>query len=256
MTVLVTLLAALVGLLGLLVVGLLRSHAEILRALHTLGVDLDPTAVDRRPSAVGVVRQRSTDLSAPHPATDLVGVAPDGSAVSIAVEGTDRFSLLAFLTGTCSSCLTFWEAFGDDLEVAIPGDARLVIVTKDASAESLSAVRRLAPRRVQVLMSSAAWDAYDVPVAPFFVLIDGRSSSVVGEGAANSWEQVSSMVAQALADEGLAGAKTSSVTLRRRSAAQREAQVDAKLLAAGIAPGDPRLFPRSADEIDPRAEAG
>ena len=64
------------------------------------------------------------------------------------------------------------------------------------------------------------------------------------------------MVAQALADEGLAGGTTSSVTMRRRNAAQREAQVDAKLLEAGIAPGDPRLFPRSADEIDPWAEAG
>ena len=146
MTVLVTLLAALVGLLGLLVVGLLRSHAEILRALHALGVDLDPNAVDLRPAAAaGVVRQRSTEPGAPRPATDLVGVAPDGSAVSIAVEGTDRFSLLAFLTGTCSSCFAFWEAFGDDREVAIPGDAWLVIVTKDASVESLSAVRRLAP---------------------------------------------------------------------------------------------------------------
>ena len=43
MVALITLLAVAVGLLSLLVVGLLRSHAEILRALHDLGVDLDPS---------------------------------------------------------------------------------------------------------------------------------------------------------------------------------------------------------------------
>jgi hypothetical protein len=32
-----------VALLGLLVAGLLRAHAEVLRALHQLGVDLDPS---------------------------------------------------------------------------------------------------------------------------------------------------------------------------------------------------------------------
>src|SRR5262249_2740892 len=133
----------------------------------------------------------------------------------------------------------------------------LVIVTKDESAESLSAVRRLAPRRVPVVMSSAAWDAYDVPVAPFFVLIDGRSSAVVGEGAANTWEQVSSMVTQALADEALAARRgPRGDGARRNRGAAREARVDTDLLAAGIVPGDARLFPRSPEEIDPREEAG
>ena len=37
MSALVTLLAIAVGLLGVLVVGLLRSHAEVLRRLHELG---------------------------------------------------------------------------------------------------------------------------------------------------------------------------------------------------------------------------
>ena len=42
MTALVVALAVVVGLLTVLVIGLLRSHADILRALHELGVDLDP----------------------------------------------------------------------------------------------------------------------------------------------------------------------------------------------------------------------
>ncbi|MBA2326358.1 MAG: hypothetical protein H0V95_06910 [Actinobacteria bacterium] len=47
MAVLVTLLAVVVALLALLVAGVLRSHAEILRSLHDLGVDLDPSLPKR-----------------------------------------------------------------------------------------------------------------------------------------------------------------------------------------------------------------
>ncbi|WP_421119286.1 hypothetical protein ACE2AJ_18275 [Aquihabitans daechungensis] len=42
MTAIVVLLALVVAVLGLLVVGLLRSHAEILKRLHQLGAGLDP----------------------------------------------------------------------------------------------------------------------------------------------------------------------------------------------------------------------
>ncbi len=249
MTILVTLLGVVVALLGLLVVGLLRTHAEILRSLHDLGVELDPRSTGvTTATAAPTVRRQTTAPGATRDAVDVVGVAPDGAAVSIAVSGAARLTLFAFLTGTCASCLAFWESFADDGALTIPGDARLVIVTKDDSAESLSAIRRLAPRHVPVVMSSAAWNAYDVPVAPFFVLIDGASSAVVGEGAANTWEQVSSMVAQAIADE-TAGARRGAYGNR---AGDRADLVDAELLAAGIVPGDPRLYPGSADAIDPR----
>jgi uncharacterized membrane protein len=46
MAVLVTMLAVVLALLALLVAGLLRSHAEILRALHQPGVNLDPAPDD------------------------------------------------------------------------------------------------------------------------------------------------------------------------------------------------------------------
>ena len=46
MAVLVTLFGVVLALLALLVAGLLRSHAEILRALHELGANLDPTRTD------------------------------------------------------------------------------------------------------------------------------------------------------------------------------------------------------------------
>ena len=44
MAVLVTVLAVVLALLTVLVAGLLRSHAEILRALHNLGAGIDPEA--------------------------------------------------------------------------------------------------------------------------------------------------------------------------------------------------------------------
>ena len=46
MAVLVTLFGVVLALLALLVAGLLRSHAEILRALHELGANLDPARTD------------------------------------------------------------------------------------------------------------------------------------------------------------------------------------------------------------------
>ena len=42
MAVLVTLFGVVLALMAVLVAGLLRSHAEILRTLHDLGVDRDP----------------------------------------------------------------------------------------------------------------------------------------------------------------------------------------------------------------------
>ena len=72
MAVLVTLLAVVLGLVVVLVAGLLRSHAEILRALHDLGVDLDPAAA---PTSAPI---RSIPLTAgpPRTATDVSGTTP------------------------------------------------------------------------------------------------------------------------------------------------------------------------------------
>ncbi len=47
MTALVVVEAVAIALLSLLVAGLLRSHAEILRSLHDFGVDLDPSLPKR-----------------------------------------------------------------------------------------------------------------------------------------------------------------------------------------------------------------
>jgi hypothetical protein len=246
MAVLVTVFGVVLALLAVLVAGLLRSHAEILRALHDLGVDMDPARTGGS-IAVGspAVRSREVPSRPSRDATDIVGVTPDQDAVSIAVTGVRHLSLLAFLSSGCGTCFEFWDAFAGDRAVTIPGDARLVIVTKDPSDESVTSIRRLATPRFPVIMSTAAWEAYDVPVAPFFVLVDGQSGAVVGEGAASNWEQVVSLLQNALGDAGLLdrrGRVKSGAQPRTRTDAEREARVDRDLLAAGIAPGDPRLY--------------
>lgn len=256
MPVLVTLLGVVLALLALLVAGLLRSHAEILRALHDLGVDLDPTRVAGATSHVGAptVRSRSVPSRPEREGVDLVGETPDHDAVSIAVRGAKHLTLLAFLTSTCSTCLGFWDAFAAS-EVEVPGDARLVLVTKGVDAESPGSVRKLAPGiKVPVVMSSEAWEAYEVPVAPFFVLVDGASGAVIGEGAASNWGQVTSMLQQALGDAGLVvgkGSRKAGTSVKFRSDAQREERADRDLLAAGIHPGDARLYPKASEDIDP-----
>lgn len=230
----VVLLALVTALLAVIVVSLLRSHAEILKALHDLGVTLDPferpAAAPR--TAVGVPAPRSSGSSK---VSDVAGVAPGGGATQIGVLGADRPTLLAFLTTGCLTCRSFWESLAGPIEVA---GARIVIVTKDPSHESESAVIGLAPSSVRVVMSSSAWDAYGVEVAPYFVLVDGQRGSVIGEGSAASWDQVYRLLEQAVADA---------------SAPQRNLGAEGALAASGIGPGHPSLRPpigRAGDEVE------
>jgi hypothetical protein len=263
MAVLVTLLGVVLALLALLVAGLLRSHAEILRALHQLGVNLDPARDDPDPvtTSVGapVVRSAAVPKRPSRRAVDVVGTTPEHDAISIAVVGAKHLTLLAFLSSGCGSCLAFWDVFRDGGPVAIPGDARLVCVSKDAGEESVASIRRLAPADVPTVMSSAAWHDYDVPVAPFFALIDGASGEVIGEGAANEWGQVQSLLHTALDDAGMLDRKGNVKAGRNgkpRADARREARADHDLLAAGIRPGDPSLYTLpSADLPEPGVEA-
>lgn len=258
MAVLVTLLAVVLGLLALLVAGLLRSHAEILRSLHDLGVDLDPardpdggavTTVVDAPTARSQVHSQVRSQDVPkrpsRDAADVVGVSPTLDAVSVAVRDVQHFTLLAFLSSGCGSCLGFWDTFRDHGPVEVPGDARLVCVTKDPAEESVAHIQRLAPRDVPTVMSSDAWSVYDVPVAPFFVLVDGASGAVVGEGAANEWEHVEALLRNALDDAGFLDRKgrvKPGAKLRANADVLREQRADRDLLAAGITPGDPSLF--------------
>lgn len=252
MAILVLMLAVVVALMAVLVAGLLRSHAEIIRSLHELGVSLDPDA-----DAASGHRTPGTSVASPtfeggepRVASDVAGVSPDGDALSIAIVGADHPTLVAFLTSGCSTCVGFWEAFADVDRLRVPGDARLVVVTKGAEAESPGRLRRFTPREVPVVMSSAAWEAFDVPVAPYFAYVDGPSGTVVGEGAANTWDQLSAMMEQSLVDAGL----DKSPRRRRQAGQERTAKVDRALQASGIGPGHPSLYPKSTADLHARED--
>jgi len=237
MNVLVGALAVVCAFLGLLVAGLLRSHAEILRVLHTLGADLDPDA-DARSTPVGPPRMSPpAGVPAERPAADIAGASPRGDAVSIAVVGVAHPTLVAFLTSGCSTCAAFWEAFAGGAP-EIPGGARLVIVTHGPDQESASRLVKFAPPDIPVVMSSAAWKDYDVPTAPYFAYVDGPTAQVVGEGAGMTWDQVTSLIHQALDDAGFPRERRDG-SRRRTSGADR---ADQALRSAGITPGDPSLY--------------
>ena len=256
MLVLIIIQSVVVLLLSVLVVGLLRSHAEILRALHELGVNLDEPAAGARAGGSSVaaaslftvgVGESGLALPVEGPlgdARDVLGVSVDGDAVAAAVTAVERVTLLAFLTSGCSSCLDFWTAFANPANRAVAGiESNLVIVTKSPSVESPAAVAGVAPRDVSVIMSSDAFEDYQVAVAPYFVLVDGATSSVIGEGAASTFAQLDSLLGKALADrgQGPGGRRSRRDVLGGRA---RAARVDEGLEAAGIVPGHDSLYRR------------
>lgn len=250
MTALVVGLTVAVGLLGVLVVGLLRAHAETLRALHSMGVEIDPskaagTAGPAHPLQLGPTRARPTPgRPDAGDVMDLNGTTPNGDAVSLAVTDVRHDTLIAFLTSGCATCRGFWDAFRHS-PPDIPGGARLVAVTRGADGESPGVIAGLAGA-TPVVMSTELWEHYDVPYAPYFVYVSGPAGRVMGEGVAAGWEEVKALLANAVADG------TTDPTPRQRgwharSAAdqRRDLDVDQQLLAAGIRPGDPRLYPTS-----------
>jgi len=225
--------AAAIVLLGLLVVGLLKSHAEILRQLHDLGAG----RADDVPHAIPV--DLAVGGSSGARAHDLVGRTPGGEAVAVAVPGAGHDTLLAFLSSGCLTCAGFWDALGAGGELGLPTRMRVVAVTKGPDDESVSAVRASAPPGRTVVMSTQAWLDYEVPGSPYFVHVSGSTDRVVGEGTAATWGQVVSLVNRAFDDARATGPAT------RGTDDPLGPRIDRELTAAGILPGDPRLYPGS-----------
>jgi len=247
-------------LLALLVAGLLRSHAEILAALHRLGVDLSPDGSGPRgaPGPVPVAapgRRPTPGRPLETEVKDLAGVTPAGDAVSVAVGGAQHDTLLAFLSSGCTTCRNIWDALRRSPHV--PGNARLVAVTRGPEAESPSAVGALAGTAMSVVMSTSAFEAYDVPHAPYFIYVSGPQGRVTGEGTAATWQEVRELLATAAADASSGGTLGTGADLDaafssagRGGTSHRVQRVDAELAAAGIHPGDPRLHPPAGDRQD------
>jgi hypothetical protein len=254
-------------LLAVLVAGLLRSHADILRALHELGIGDDRLGGQGAPGgAAGPdvrtdVPEVQDGVVAPGPGgaavADVAGEVPGGGQRVVTVAGADHTTLLAFLSTGCATCAEFWQAFALPDAGTLPGaSTRLVIVTKDASEESPSLVASLAPAGVTTIMSSAAWDRYRVPGSPYFVLVDGPSGTIVGEGSGTSWPQVSGLLSSAMADAGWTADRARG-RQARAGGREREARADRELLDAGIQPGDDSLYPSTLPQVEGGAvEAG
>lgn len=223
-TAVLVLMGLVILLLLILVAGLLRSHAEILRQLHALGASTDGVATWRD------ARSRTTGHTEA-PATEISGVEPSGASRSISLKSGRGETLLAFLSSGCASCQTFWDALRAGPEMPTP-TTRTVIVTKGTSAESPGTLADLAPSDMPIVMSDDAWDAFRVPLTPYFMLLDS-DSRVVGEGSAPSWERLVDLLRQSLADT------AEPVHL---DTDQRERFTDQQLYRSGIEPGDPSLY--------------
>jgi hypothetical protein len=265
----------LVMLLGILVVGLLRSHADIARALHELGAPLgDPSPATRHGAPTGATApvdlRRSSDgtlqmgpavppRAAGTATFDLEGATPFGDALALSVTASGGTTLLAFLSSGCRSCGQFWEAINQN-EPPLPSGIRTIVITKGPEAEQLATVQRQARPAgaptaggvVPVLMSTKAWDDYEVPGSPFFVLVDGRTGRRLGEGTARSMAEVVQLVTAATDDRhAAANGDTAAAGPPATPAGHRDhlPTVDEELAAAGIHPGDPSLFPTTMDDL-------
>lgn len=218
-----------IGVLAMLVVGLLRAHATVLKLLHDNGISLE----EGSQSATHQTAIRPTST----PAFDVAGPRLSGGAVSLSVVGAPHSTLLVFLSSGCASCQVIWTELADP-QLRIPGrDTRLVALTKDPEGESESRLKMLAPDDVVVVQSTQIWEQYQVPVTPYFILIDGPSGTVQGEGTASSWSQMLSLMGQAIADTSLKQA--------RKDPDTRELAADAELRRSGIGEGHASLYPGS-----------
>jgi hypothetical protein len=257
MTALVIVLTVLVAALSLLVGGLLRSHATILRRLHELDggeAAAGATSGTGRTSDTGQPDFRAMPgipappgaVALPYPsrpdqagAPDVVGRGLADESIVVRLGGVDQNTVLAFLSSSCTTCLAFWDDFARPGGVALPPATRLVIVTKDSDEESPVLIDELKPPGVEVVMSSRAWTDLGVPGSPYVVAVDGPSGRVIGEGTGMAWDQVARLLVQATGDTAF---MTGSRAAKPASDADREARVDRELLAAGILPGDPSLY--------------
>jgi hypothetical protein len=223
-TVLVATETVVLALLVVLVAGLLRSHAEILRRL---GPPADETAAEPGPlpDPPAVVTAR--------PPRDLAGTTPEGDAVKVSLGAGSPAALVAFLTSGCGVCQGFWEGMRSGRPAELRDrELRLLVVTKDSSHESPSRLAELRPEGVPVIMSTAAWEAHEVPAAPYFVFVEG--GLVRGEGSATTWKQIASLLRDAEHDT-------------RMSGDRRTDRIDEVLSASGIGPGHESLYPGQED---------
>lgn len=247
MTAVVVVLSVAVAVLAVLVAGLLRAYADLLRRLHALdGGGQDAAA---QVGATAAPPFQVADGVAPAPvrvegreewtaAHDVQGTTPAGEVLTMRLVSVEHDTIAVFLSTGCTGCERYWTELQEGWR---PSGSRLVVLTKGPEDESPSLVAAIAPRDVEVVMSSQAWADYDVPGSPFVVAVHGPSGRVRGHGSASSLAQVEGLIGLAGGDAPVAGGAGGGV-VKSAGDREREADVDAELARSGIGPGHPSLY--------------
>lgn len=228
-------LALVVFLLGMLVVGLLRANADVLRRLESLGAGLEGAPGSHDHGQVTLTRKEESRRVADR---TITGVTPDGEPLVASLASGSDPTLVAFLSTTCSTCTPFWEGL-QSAEMHFGGHRhRVVIVTLGESEESPTRAQSMRRGTVEVIMSSDGWNSFEVPGAPYFALIEPETGRIVGEGSAMTFDSLVEFLTDATNDQ--------QWDLQVGTASEED-RIDADLRRAGIHPGDPRLYPSKGD---------
>ena len=122
---------------------------------------------------------------------DVEGTTPAGEALVVTVNGSEHKTLLAFLAVGCGTCAHFWrELAANHAAIFAAHRTKVVLVTRGPAGVDPEVVRAAAPRQHLTIMSSEAWEQYGVPWTPYFILADGRTSTILAEGTARSLDEV------------------------------------------------------------------
>lgn len=187
-------LVAAVALLTVVVAALVRTLSATSRRLDLLERRLHREQrheAARTAPATGVPGSAASGPEAD--AVDIRGVDPEGRALVVPLEASERPTLLAFLSTSCGSCVGFWERLRDgDLASEAPGVVPIV-VTKSAAVEDADRIRSLATTDMPVVLSSEAWNDYEVPGSPYVMVVSASPGSVVTEGAVVRWSDIVTM---------------------------------------------------------------
>ena len=193
-----------VCLLAVVVVSLLRSHAELLRRLpapedeqehHAHGAAMPIESAPAMPSSLPAPKRRASE------ARDVAGTTLGGDQVVVsAASGTD--TLFAFLSSGCLTCQTFWDGLRPGVARADAGrrarrrggqgsGLRVAVEARDARAA----------RRAGGAVLAGVGGLRGADVAVLLLRGRARRATVRSEGAAMRWDQVSSLLTDALFDE-------------------------------------------------------
>jgi hypothetical protein len=185
---------------ALLVLGLLRSHAETLRWQREH---------DEREGEGEGLREHQAELREQQAELreDPLRRAPGIEGVDLRLQptvlefdGLTQPVLLAFLTSGCFACRHFWDVLQQSPHPPdVPGGARVIVVAKDRRDDSLSGLRKLASGNTRVVLSSEAWVTFRARTSPYFVYV-APGGAILGSGVSETWDQLHDRLENVLGD--------------------------------------------------------